>query len=1137
MNPRHLSALVVFLLVAGLLSAQEYRATLVGAVLDPSGAAVPLAKVTAINTETGVSSSTTSAGDGDFVIPFLVPGNYSLRVEKLGFKTTDRGPIELRVNDRTRIDVRLDIGQSSDKVIVSGEAPLLETASGSRGQVVDEKAIADMPLNGHNPFTLMNEAVGVNYTNSLLYSRPIDQGAIGYFSINGGQNGLNTFQIDGAPNDSSVTGSELAYVPPVEATQEFKVQTNLYDAQYGRTSGGVVNLSIKPGTNNFHGAAYEYLRRTFLDANPFSQNAAGAPRAQHPIDQYGWELDGPVRIPKLYNGKDRTFFMFSQERYREFVPQPATETVPTALQRAGDFSQTYKSASQLYTIYDPATVSLNPNYNPALPLTATNSQYIQQPFPGNVIPSTRFNPIAVNVLKDIPLPNQPGQAFTGLNNYYGGNVGEHDDFGNLIARVDHLINEKWRVYARANRSFRDGGRVDYNGWGTPATSILHAERFNDGAMFDTVGTLSPRTLLDIRVSYLFYENPSIYNPISITALGFPQSLLSELPISNKFPIFNFTNYTSTGQNELDINPQSTYTASVGLTHIVGSHSMKFGGEYRVIQTADSPRSNGMGNYSFDTGWTRKTPDFADPNSGNAIATFLLGDISSGSVTVNAGTLFSFRYPVLYYQDDWQVNRRLTLNLGIRWEEQSPAVERHNQQVGYIDLNAPFPAAVPGMPNLMGGLTYAGVNGVRREAFSPDWLNFQPRLGVAYKVLQSKPLVFRGGIGKLFIPNQPTNPTTNFSRTTNVLTSSSSYQPIGSLSNPFPTGLLEPLGSSLGLATNAGMSISSNYPQTKTPYIWQFSGGFQYELHGGLLVEASYAGSRTYQLGVSQSLNFLTLAQLAQGSAYLNKLVPNPFYGIGAFAGTTLGTQPTIAQSSLITPYPQFTGVTMSNVPIGKNWYNSVQFKLEKRFKHGLQFLASYTFSKNLQASSYLNSQDTSLARALVTYDRPQYFVLSGTYELPVGPKKDFLNQGVISKIVGGWEVNMSFNYRSGSPIAFSSGYYEECNPKLSHETTTEWFNTSPACWVQRPANTLVTTPLRSGNIRTQAAPQMDANLFRTIYIKERYKFDVRFSAFNTFNTPLWPAPNTNPASPLFGTTTLVQNNLPRNAEIGFRFAF
>ena len=415
---------MVLSLAAGLLIAQEYRATLVGTVTDPSGSSVPNAAVTATNMQTAVAVASQTSADGNFVIPFLAPGNYSLRVEAPGFKTSERSPIELRINDRTRMDVKLEIGQSAERVTVVGEAPLLETASSSRGQVIQQRAVQDMPLNSRNPFTLMNLAVGVQYTDSMLYFRPFDNGAIGYFSINGGRNGVNEFQIDGAPNDASNTGSQLAYVPPVEATQEFKVQTNIYDAQYGRTSGGVVSVSIKPGTNDFHGAVYEYMRRTRFEANQFSNNAAGVPRANHTIDQYGWEFDGPVRIPKLYNGKDRTFFMFSMERYREATPQPATLTIPSELERAGDFSQTLKGAGQLYTMYDPLTVYLNPKYDTTKSVTVANSKYLRLPFTGNVIPKSRMNPIALRVLQDIPLPNQPGDPYTHIHNWYGGAVTE-----------------------------------------------------------------------------------------------------------------------------------------------------------------------------------------------------------------------------------------------------------------------------------------------------------------------------------------------------------------------------------------------------------------------------------------------------------------------------------------------------------------------------------------------------------------------------------------------------------------------------------------------------------------------------------------------------------------------------------------
>jgi len=384
-------------------------------------------------------------------------------------------------------------------VTVTAEAPLLETSTGNRGQVIENRKITDLPLNSKNPFTLMNLSAGVQYTGSLLYFRPFDNGAIADFSINGGRAGVNEFQIDGVPDNANTGRSNLAYVPPVEATQEFKIQTNTYDSQYGRTGGGVISVSIKPGTNRFHGAVYEYLRRTGLEANQFANNASNQPRARRVIDQYGFELDGPAHLPKLYRGQDRTFFMFALEKYRESTPQPALGSVPTEEQRRGDFSQTFTAAGRLYTTYDPRTVRANPAFDAARPVTLANLQFLRTPFLGNRVPENRFEPIAVRVLKDIPLPNQAGDPVTRLNNWFGAGVTEDTDFKNLIARLDHSVNAAWRIYGRWNHNYRNGGRINYWGWETPARRQIHAGRRNDGAVFDAVGTLSPQTIFNARL--------------------------------------------------------------------------------------------------------------------------------------------------------------------------------------------------------------------------------------------------------------------------------------------------------------------------------------------------------------------------------------------------------------------------------------------------------------------------------------------------------------------------------------------------------------------------------------------------------------------------------------------------------------
>ncbi len=530
------------LLFAVLGSAQEYRATVLGTVSDPQGAAVPKASVVITNIDSGTVSRTAANEAGIYQIPFLLPGNYMLEVSHPGFKAHKRGPIELHVDDHTKLDVAMEVGRMNEQVTVTAEAPLLEETTGGGSQVVGADQIVALPLDGHNPFSLMNLGAGVSYTGSMLYSRPFDNGAIADFSINGGQSGVNEYQLDGISNNANTGRSNLAYVPPAEATQEFRVQTNVYDAQYGRTGGGIVNLSIKPGTNRYHGAAYEYMRRTSLNANQFASNAAGQPRAKRLIDQYGGEVDGPLNIPGLYRGKDRTFFMFSMEQYRESTPQPSLGSVPTPDQRAGDFSKTFTAANKLYPIYDPLLQYNNPDYVSTKAITLTNLRYLRTPFPGNLVPKSRMEPIALRVLQDIPLPNQDGDPTTKLNNWFGANVGEDTDFRNLISRVDHILNPSWRMYGRWNHNNRDGGRIDYNGWGTAATRKIHAGRINDGAVIDLVGTLTPTTILTGRIGFNRFQQLSVYDPIDIGSLGLPASFVRQLQMPDAYPQFTFENY-------------------------------------------------------------------------------------------------------------------------------------------------------------------------------------------------------------------------------------------------------------------------------------------------------------------------------------------------------------------------------------------------------------------------------------------------------------------------------------------------------------------------------------------------------------------------------------------------------------------
>jgi hypothetical protein len=1126
----------LLLLAVSSIYAQEYRATVLGTVTDPGGAVVPGAKIVIVNNGTGVASRTQSNANGAYQLPYLQPGSYTLDIVHPGFKTYQRGPIELHVDDHAQIDVALEIGRSSEQVTVTAEAPLLEESNGSVGQVVGSDQINSLPLDGHNPFSLMNLGAGVAYTGSLLYSRPFDNGAIADFSINGGVSGTNEYQIDGVSNNANTGRSNLAYVPPVEATQEFRVQSNVYDAQMGRTAGGVVNVSIKPGGNRFHGAAYEYLRRTDLNANLFASNAAGQPRAPRNVDQYGGEVDGPVHIPHLYDGKDRTFFMFALEQYREITPQPVLGSVPTAEQRAGDFSQTLTAAGKLYTVYDPLLQTNNPAYVASKATSVTNFPHIRTPFPNNRIPSSRFEPIALNVLKDIPLPNQTGDPVTHLNNWFGANAGEANAYRNLISRVDHVITSNWRMFARWDHNNRDGGVIDYNDWGTIATRKIHAGRSNEGGVIDLVGTLTPSAIFTARVGYNRFNQTSVYTPIDIGSLGFPKSFVSQLQIPDTYPQFTFENYLQTGISQWDIIPSETYSAQAGMNHSMGSHTLKYGVEFRLMHYASLGRANASGTFAFTRSQTSITPDVVDPNSGNAIASFLLGTMNAASATINATPYASWKYPVGYVQEDWRVFRNLTLNIGFRWDYESPVTERYDRQTRGFDFYSTSPIQVPGL-SLHGGLLFAGQGNVPPGAFKKDWDNFQPRFGYAWKPWPSKRMVVRGGMGRSYLPTTDIGNAVGFSQTTNAEVSTVEGLSLRVLSNPFPSGLTPPPGAGRGLGTLAGDNISFSDPGRSVPYVWQYSSGIQVELIRGILVDATYSGSQTRSLPVSKNINALTVEQLALGTQYLNAGFPNPFYGVLP-ASTPRGTSTSVQRRVLLLPYPQFGTITESDISYGSQWYNSVQLKLEKRFKHGVSALITYVNSKNMTEIAYLNPEDRYLSRELAAYDIPQRLVFSGIMEAPFGRNKRWLNHGLAGKVAGGWQMTWSGTAQSGPPIALPD-YYIYGNPQLpsDQQTFNQWFNTSPQIWVQRPSDTLRTAKLYSPNIRRNTAPQVSATVLRNFRIRERQTFQFRVSAFNLTNTPIFGPPNTTPSSPLFGVVPITQINLPRALELGFRYSF
>src|SRR5437867_3568172 len=425
--------LTVIGLTAGAASAQEFRATVTGRVTDPDGLAMPGVTVSVINPRTNEVATAVTSTEGVYSLPFLRPGLYTVTAELQGFRKYSQDGVQLEVGQTVALNITLQLGSVSETVTVTGESPLLEVSKADRGMVIDNLRVTELPLNARNPFMLSYLAPGITYNGPAIYQRPFDNGAIADWSVSGGQNRNNEFLLDGAPNNSIQGGNNLAYVPPVDAVQEFKIITNSYDAQYGRTAGGVVNVSLKSGTNGFHGTVYEFMRRKGLDANSLILNARGAPKSEHFLDQYGFQLDGPVRIPGVYDGRNQTFFLFSYEGYREGTPSPQFSTVPTEAFRRGDFSQLVDSTGRRITIYDPATGR------------DVNGTWVRDPFPGNIIPPNRIDPLAAQILAFYPLPNTitPGAPpwQSNLANQAHINRDKVDNWG---ARLDHNCESKDR---------------------------------------------------------------------------------------------------------------------------------------------------------------------------------------------------------------------------------------------------------------------------------------------------------------------------------------------------------------------------------------------------------------------------------------------------------------------------------------------------------------------------------------------------------------------------------------------------------------------------------------------------------------------------------------------------------------------
>jgi hypothetical protein len=1166
MPRRGLLTPVVLVLLSGLLgtgrvSAQESRGSITGTVTDTSGAVVPGAAVSATRKATNLTVTATADAQGNYNLLYLPSGEYTVTAELTGFKKAGRA-VEVRVGDRLALDLKLEPGGLAEQVEVTAGTPLLETASGSSGQVIDAERIARLPLSDGNPFVLARLTPGAAYTGDLKFSRPFDNAGTASIVADGATGG-NEFTLDGTTNNAH--GRRVAYVPPTDAVEEFKVETATYDAQQGHTAGATVNVSMKSGTNKVHGSAYYFYRDEKLSANDYFLNRADKPRAPLSYNRWGGSLGGPIV-------KDRTFFLVAYERLDDEFPEPGIWTVPTEAMRRGDFSELL---SQGIVIYDPLTA-----------VRRADGRIVRQPFPGNIIPANRISPIAQNYMKYWPTPNQTADA-QGRNNFVAPQP-RTDDFWNLSTRVDHRFSTRHRAFLRFSYNDRREARSNWTGEVNGIRPIgNYLFRTNYNAIYDHVYTHSNSTVLNLKAGFSRFEEPNVrqhQGEFDPKTLGFPATTASYFGDASYFPNFPVDQVDSLGQNMGDTQYTTVYSVQPTLTRMLGNHSFRAGYDFRLHKYNRYPSSHSAGRYDFNTNYTRGPVDNSPGYYGQGFAAFLLGQPTGGLIDRNASVANQNFYHGIFVQDDWRVSPRLTLNLGLRYDYETGSTERYDRDILTFDPSVTSPIGaqaeanyaqkpIPEVPasefKVQGGLTFLDDANPRR--WEADRNNFQPRIGFAFQA--NEKTVVRGGWGVYTVTMLPEGYNqAGFSQSTTLVPSlDNGLTFLANLADPFPSGVADPPGSSLGPATFLGRALDPTIPAgvRKNEQHMRWSIGFQRELPGQWVFEAAYVGNRGYDLAAGWAdgtntraweLNFVPRQYLSTSPTrdttainFLTQQVPNPMAGL--LPGTGINGA-TVARSQLLYDYPQYTSIRTERRD-GTSRYHSGQFRLERRFAGGYSLLLGYTISRYTYETLYLNLTDAGPTEYRSQDDVPHRFLASFIWELPFGANKRWKLGGVADAILGGWSLNGIFNAQTGRPLPFGNLYYDgdPTRLKADYGDVDNVFDRSGFYFsdaavqtngVVDPAKQRADQRIRLANnvryfpyipgLRRPGYYFLDLSAVKNFELGRGMVLQIRVEAINALNHPIFDAVNVDPTSAEFGKVTS-QYNIPRNVQLAAKLTF
>lgn len=1209
------AAVFAALLLSCWANGQETRSIIAGRVTDPTGAAVPGATVRVTNADTNTTTALTTNETGYYEANLLLPGSYRVAVEAAGFKSYFRDGITLQVSSRADIHVQLQLGTQAESISVTAEAPLLDTSAVSSGRVMDNKSLMDLPVLGNSAILLVKLTPGIQVPGVNNYLGLHSNVGASEYSANGNVGG-NEWQIDGVPDTGN--SRRAAYLPYSDTIQEFKVETSGFDASIGHTTGVSISMISKSGTNSFHGTLTEQHWQQRWNGTPFfvkqkyyndiaaaeargNTALANSLRAQDKqpsgrSNNYAATIGGPVVIPKILNGRDKLFFFFGFNGFKDVKsedPNSINRNIPTMAERQGDFSQYLKVDPVRYQIYDPLTTRPDSN---------NRGHYIRDPFIGNVIPRSRFlNPVYDAYVKLLPSPNNPQpDTQEQRNNYLAIATPYNWDYKAFHNRIDYNISQKHRLFGRW--SFNDF-KEDRGDWTYESARGLHTNglnRNNKGGTVDWVWNTSPNTIFDFAVAinqfreYNIRPFPMKFKPSEV---GFPGYMDEKAGDQHILPFIDFDGaYQDIGVSGVSVPTRyRMLTGKADVTHIRGKHSLKGGFDARGHYRTGGGGGNTSGNFSFRNNYTRRGSDTTVPagNFAHQWAAFIMGFPNGMSISTQDSYAVLNPYYAVYAQESWRLTSRLTLNLGLRFEYEGGPTERYNRMIGPFDANAPLPITeaakaayarspipelTPSAFDVRGGSVYVGVNGGSRALWTDQWM-LLPRLGLSYQL--NSATVLRGGYGIFYDTLNVLNagpPQTNFSRGTSTQISNdwgttwlvadpkNGKPPI---TDPFPvradgTRFDVPTGSQFGLMAIAGRNFSFDAFDRERARQQRWRAGVQRQLGRSMVIDVAYAGSRSDNVYINRPLNFVPGQYWADGLVRnndiprnLNTNVANPF-NISNFTGIqasnpalyqdmrTQGrfTSSTIQKSTLLRAYPHLGNtVTLNNSPLGLMRTHALEISFERRFSQGFNFNVGYTAMRGRERDWFANEFDPLPTWRISNDVRPQRLIATTVIELPFGKGRALLTQGPMSWLVGGWQTGITYEWQPGPLIDFGNlFYYGDLDDITRGEGTLDrWFNTEgferdstkgPAGYHRR------VFPSRLSGLRRDMTNQWNTNVQREFRIRERVKFQLRLDAINATNRSQFNAPTTDPyAKDFFGKVTSQTQATNRWIQIQGRIVF